>query len=136
MPPKLLSESIIFLSPFESRTEERTLPWLPIAPAPQADAGSRTRFTRTLLADGWLPVSRGDTPAVDTWSVRIVDDLVWLRQSLSPHSTGQRDERFRQLIVEQQALHLVYNPMATPFTNPAALALSPFAICARVPLTS
>lgn len=123
------------MMPFASRTPERTLPWLAVVPAAPLAPTALLHGSPGLREDGWLPVAAGDTPDISTWSVRITHGVAWLRRrGGEPQHTGDQPERWLELIRASGGLNLVYNPVGQFAMGLSALALSPFALCARVPL--
>ncbi|MFI9271921.1 hypothetical protein ACIGXM_14540 [Kitasatospora sp. NPDC052896] len=142
MPPIFFSQKAVFF-PFGTNTEGRELPWLLITLGPKASVRTAVATSGVLLNDGWQPVALGDTPEIDTWCVRIVDDAVYIRQrGLEPlHVHQDQAASWRAQIMRQKSLSLVYNPVSRLGGQPESssqlyeILTHRQALCARVPLS-
>jgi hypothetical protein len=141
MSPSFFIQKAAFF-PFGTNTDGRELPWLLITPGPKANVRTALATSGVLLNDGWLPVALGDTPEIDTWCVRIVDEAVYLRQrGLEPlHLSQDQAATWRSQIIKQGLLNLVYNPAGRLTGAPRSMdelydvLTHKQALCARVPL--
>jgi hypothetical protein len=131
---------------FATRTDERTIPWLLLIPAPNADFLTVSEGASILRKDGWDLVLKGDTPGVDTWSVRVVGTSVYVRQHGGEPNLVKRGrqallvsdadttDEWVDLVVATKKLYLCFNPLGTMEDPMEKTILHVCALCACIPL--